>query len=116
MKKTRKVKSKRYPKPDQGSKRTAAVSELKAGLSAYLARVKAGEEVVVTDRGTPVAKLVPISRSDESEVERMRRLAAQGLVRLPTRPLPKDFWDRPLPEDPGDSVLRALLEDRETGR
>jgi len=114
MKKTRKVRSKRYPK-DAG-KRTAAVSELKAGLSAYLARVKAGEEVVVTDRGTPVAKLVPIPRDEDPEMERMRRLAAQGLLRLPAKALPPGFWDGPLPEDPGDSVLKALLEDRETGR
>lgn len=110
MKKTNKAKS------APGLTRTAAVSELKAGLSAYLARVKAGEEVVVTDRGAPVAKLVPIPRSDETEVERMQRLAALGLVRLPTRVLPQGFWDRPLPEDPGDSVLKALLEDRAGGR
>lgn len=32
----------------------ASVSELKASLSEYLARVKKGEEVVVTDRDRPV--------------------------------------------------------------
>ena len=35
------------------------VSELKAGLSAYLARVKRGEEIVVTERGEPIARIVP---------------------------------------------------------
>ena len=40
----------------------AAVSQLKATLSEYLARVKAGEEVIVTRRGTPVVRLVPISQ------------------------------------------------------
>ena len=39
MKKTKKIRSKKYPRSAGGSKRTAAVSELKAGLSAYLARV-----------------------------------------------------------------------------
>ena len=115
MKKTRKTKSKSYPQ-GAGSKRTAAVSELKAGLSAYLARVKAGEEVVVTDRGTPVAKLVPIPPDEDPEMQRLRRLEAQGLLRIGTGKLPPDFWDWPRPVDPGDSVLKALLEDREHGR
>ena len=39
----------------------AGVAQLKAGLSGYLERVKAGQEVLVTDRGRPVAKLVPIA-------------------------------------------------------
>lgn len=35
------------------------VRELKAKLSEYLGRVAEGEEVVVTDRGKPVARLLP---------------------------------------------------------
>ncbi len=42
--------------------RSATVSKLKAALSEHLARVKAGEEVIVTERGKPIAKIVPISR------------------------------------------------------
>ena len=37
----------------------ARISEVKAKLSSYLARVRAGESVLVLDRNTPVAKLVP---------------------------------------------------------
>ncbi|HOK53307.1 MAG TPA: type II toxin-antitoxin system prevent-host-death family antitoxin, partial [Armatimonadota bacterium] len=40
--------------------RTAAIAKLKAGLSGYIESVKAGEQVVVTDRGRPVALIVPI--------------------------------------------------------
>lgn len=113
MKKTKKVK---YRKGRPATpKRTAAVSELKAGLSAYLARVKAGEEVVVTDRGTPVAKLVPIPQNEDPEWDRMRKLAAQGLVRLPIEPLTDDFWKLPRPKDPQGLVLKAVLEERESG-
>lgn len=36
-----------------------AVRELKARLSAYLARAAAGEVITVTDRGRPVATLGP---------------------------------------------------------
>lgn len=39
--------------------KNAKVSELKAHLSAYLARVRKGESVVVCDRATPIARLVP---------------------------------------------------------
>ncbi len=117
MKKTRKV---RYQKRrGAAAKQTAAVSELKAGLSAYLARVKAGEEVVVTERGTPVAKLVPIPRGEEPELARMRRLAAQGLVTLPRERLREGFWDDfwalPRPRDPHGLVRKAVIEEREAG-
>ena len=37
---------------------TAAVSDLKARLSEYLKRVKAGPEILITDRGKPVARQV----------------------------------------------------------
>ena len=40
----------------------ANVSELKARLSAYLAEVKDGRAVVVLERRTPIAKLVPIEK------------------------------------------------------
>jgi prevent-host-death family protein len=36
------------------------VSELKSRLSAYLADVRAGGEVLVCDRTTPIARLVPV--------------------------------------------------------
>jgi len=41
----------------------AKVSELKARLSAYLADVRAGGEVLVCDRTTPIARLVPVDQS-----------------------------------------------------
>jgi len=37
----------------------ANVSQLKAGLSGYLADVRNGETVIVHDRRTPIARLVP---------------------------------------------------------
>src|SRR2546427_561212 len=37
----------------------AMVSDLKVHLSAYLAEVRRGESVVVCDRTTPIARLVP---------------------------------------------------------
>jgi len=95
--------------------KTTAVSELKAHLSEYLNQVKAGNEVLITDRGKPVARLVPASRSDSSR-ETLCRMEKQGLIRLGTGKLPKAFWTLPQAEDPKGLVLGALLEEREETR
>ena len=95
--------------------KTAPVSELKARLSEYLNQVKAGMEVLITDRGKPVARLVPISRSKDLK-ESLVRMEKQGLIRLGSGKLPKDFWRMDRPDDPQGLVLKALLEEREAGR
>jgi prevent-host-death family protein len=97
-------------------KTVAKVSELKARLSRYLDRVKAGQEVVITDRGTPVAKLVPIPAAEGDDERRLEEMERRGLIRRGAGRLPVDFWDWPRPEDPDGLVLKALLEDRETDR
>jgi prevent-host-death family protein len=93
----------------------AAVSELKAHLSEYLNQVKAGGEILITDRGKPVARLVPIARS-EANREALIQMEKQGLIRFGSGKLPKDFWAMPRPEDPEGLTLKALLEEREGGR
>ena len=40
------------------------IRELKAKLSSYVERAKNGETITVTDRGTPVARLVPARAPD----------------------------------------------------
>jgi prevent-host-death family protein len=42
--------------------RTAGVREARQNLSALLDEVKKGREVVITEHGRPVAKLVPLDR------------------------------------------------------
>jgi len=96
-------------------KKTAAVAELKAQLSGYLRRVKAGEEILVTERGAPVARVVPVGTGGP-EHERLRDLERQGWLRLGSGKLPKNFWKLPRPRDPGASVRKAVIEERETGR
>ena len=95
--------------------KTAGVSELKARLSEYLNQVKAGMEVLITDRGKPVARLVPIPRSKDLK-ESLVRMEKQGLIRLGSGKLPKNFWRIDRPDDPRGLVLKALLEEREAGR
>ena len=47
--------------------RTVNIADLKNNLSRYLNEVKQGEEVLVRDRNTPVAQIVPISVATEDE-------------------------------------------------
>ena len=43
--------------------RTAGVREARQNLSALLEEVKQGREIVITERGRPVARLVPVGQS-----------------------------------------------------
>ncbi len=91
----------------------AGVAELKASLSRYLDRVKAGHEVLVTDHGRPVAKLVPVAEAEKGT--RRERLIADGLL-LPGRGRRRPSLLRPPTTGPGAAVLDALLEERREGR
>ena len=94
---------------------TAAVSDLKARLSEYLKRVKGGAEILITDRGKPVARLVPVPRAKITR-DALVQMEKQGLIKVGSGKLPKDFWAMPRPEDPGESVLSALLDERKAGK
>ena len=57
-----------------------AVSELRAHLSDWLDRVQEGEEVVVTDRGVPVARILGLTTTPAIE-----RLTREGIIAPPER-------------------------------
>jgi len=96
--------------------KTAGVADLKAHLASYLKRVKSGSEILITERGVPIAKLVPIDAARKRETRR-QRLAAAGLLTLGRGRLPKELLEPPT-GDPrvGEGVLAALLAEREEGR
>ncbi len=93
----------------------AAISKLKASLSEYLKRVKSGEEVLVTERGKPVAKLVPVIRKASLSTH-LQEMEKQGLIKLGSGQLPKTFWSLPRPNDSKSRGLKVLLEERRGGR
>ncbi len=94
--------------------KTAAVAKLKAELSRYLRFVKSGEEVLVTERRVPIARLVPIEAGDAAH-ENLRELERQGLLRLGSGKLPKNFWKQRRTSDPKGLLRKALLAEREAG-
>jgi prevent-host-death family protein len=59
---------------------TTNVAQMKAKLSEYLRQVKSGGEVVITERGIPVARLVPLG-ADERRATREERLIRAGILR-----------------------------------
>jgi prevent-host-death family protein len=96
--------------------KTAAVSELKARLSEFLLCVKAGEEVVVTDRGRPVARITPMGANREEASVRLAALEKAGLARIGSGKIPDGFWEKERVPDNEGNALHALLREREKGR
>ncbi len=68
---------------------TVNIHEAKTHLSRLLARVQAGEEVVIAHAGKPVARLVPVER----QIAKRRPGSAAGKLVVPP-----DF-NEPLPDD-----------------
>ena len=73
--------------------RSLGIAELKALLSETLARVKAGEEVMVTEHGRPIARILPLSAA--SPAAATQELVRVGQVRAPEKPLDEAFWKLP---------------------
>ena len=96
------------------TRRSISVTELKARLSEQLRRVKAGESVLITERGRPIGMMTPlpgkILRDDLAD------LAEAGLVRLAMAKSDGELLEEDRPEDPEASVREALLEERRASR
>jgi prevent-host-death family protein len=91
--------------------RQAGVREAKARLSELLRDVQLGREWVITERGRPIARLVPASASRGPLEERLRRLQEAGVVeRRAGEPL---LLPPPLPVA-NELARRILDEDRAT--
>ncbi len=85
------------------------IRDLKQNASEVMARVKKGETVLVTDRGRPVGRIVPLASSPLEE------LVEAGLASPPTRSL-EDLLEAALAAEPADIpssvILDELREDR----
>jgi prevent-host-death family protein len=93
----------------------APISDLKARLSRYLDMVRAGEEVIVTDRGKPIARIAPIDARLHMK-SRVERLVRTGEVRPPLRDDGLDLSQLIRPADPEGRARALLLEERAEGR
>lgn len=84
------------------------IRELKQHLSAYVARARAGETVIITDHGKPVARLEPIQRDEPPAA--LRPLIDAGLI-LYKGPLLRDL-PPPIAMLPGEKTMTDYVSEQ----
>lgn len=86
-----------------------SISDAKTQLTKLLPAVEAGERVVITRHGKPVAELVPHApKTGGLDLDRVPELRKQmgmseGRIEIPDDfddPLPDEFWNFDNPNDP----------------
>ena len=87
------------------------VREIRQDASIILARVEEGESFIITNRGVPVARLIPIDVDDSALIEEM---IANGDI----TEADGNLWDLPLPtfKVKGKSATQQLIEERASYR
>jgi prevent-host-death family protein len=88
------------------------IREARLNLSKLVKLVQGGAQIVITDRGRAVGKLVPIDAGESRLEERISQLRRQGCI-APKPPLSR--IPTPLKYG-GDAAQRLLREDRNQGR
>lgn len=83
-----------------------AVTELRANLRHWLDQVRDGDEVVITERGMPVARIIGINAMSAIE-----ELTAQGVIARPLSPQRSRAAGRDLPQA-GRSLSDLIAEQR----
>jgi prevent-host-death family protein len=89
---------------------SAGIKEVKNNLSRLLAQVKAGEEILITKRGKPVARIIKENHGDKSIRAALEPLVQKGLVTLPSRSILKDRISAV--ETLGKPVSEMVIENR----
>lgn len=91
---------------------TVGVKELKNKLTYYLGLAKSGDNIVVTDRGKPVAILHSLDVIEEKAgfEERLASLAKKGMIRLPQKDA-KLMPFKPI-KAKGKPVSETIIEER----
>lgn len=89
---------------------TIGLRELNQNPSRAVARVRAGESLIVTDRGTPILRMVP----EMEPAGVLSRLVAEGTVTVPVDQGMPELIEDLVPEV--DSITDLLLAERERGR
>lgn len=86
---------------------SVGIREAKASLSKLLRIVEKGNEVVLTDRGRPVGKLVPMDRKALPLASRIREMEEAGII---DPPVGKGPWRLPpaIPVEKG--IAQGLLD------
>ena len=87
------------------------VTELRTNLADWLQRVREGEELTITDRGMPVARLVPVG-----EAALIARLEREGVLARPESSGPRVIPQPIRALRDGPSVSDLVVEFRDEKR
>ena len=90
-----------------------SIREMKNHLSKYLRLARAGKHVVITDRGAPVARLLPIGEDAATEADIAARINALPWVRPGQGDKPKGLRKGIRLRGKGPSAAEIVLRDRE---
>ena len=92
------------------------IANLKNKLSYYLEKVKKGESIIVLDRTTPVARIVPIEAPSDLQPREedawLRRLEASGVIRRGAGKGVAEIWKSAPPGRRPVGAVDALIEER----
>jgi prevent-host-death family protein len=89
---------------------TAGIKELKNQLSRYIGYVKRGDEVLITERGRVIARVVKEDSPQAALRQALRPLVLSGLIAVPLEEIDREHLD-PLTL-PGEPLSEAIIEDR----
>jgi len=92
--------------------RTTNIAELKNHLSSFLADVRRGEEILISDRNQPIAKIVPLHNTADFSAEELA-LAAAGILRLPEESkVLNSFLKEKRPDLKSETAIKAIIDER----
>lgn len=89
---------------------TAGIKDIKNNLSRYLDRVKSGEEILITERGKPIARIIRERSKSSSIRQALGPLLENGLVSMPAQQQEKEPPARI--EASGKSASEMAIENR----
>ena len=90
------------------SERTVGIRDLKAHLSKYLQRVRQGQALLITDRGRPIGRILPVDIPLEEKIE---AAIEAGILAWNGEPYPAG---EPVARARGGkTVAELVIEDRE---
>jgi antitoxin (DNA-binding transcriptional repressor) of toxin-antitoxin stability system len=89
---------------------SAGIKNLKNNLSKYLYQVKKGEDILITERGKVIARIIREDPKNISLREVLSPLIVNGLITLPSQKIDKEI-SAPI-KLPGKPVSEMVIEDR----
>ncbi len=84
---------------------SVGIREAKINLSKLLKGVQAGREIIITDRGKPVGKIVPVPKGSLPLSDRINEMERQGWIEPRKKKSRELHPPIPLPEELAQKLL-----------